>query len=139
MKVAVLVVSRNRPDLVEALAGWLARNAKLDYDLFVVEAGTDSDKLTRHTTLHYADTEFRGKCLAHNLALEHAREQGRMGLPYDYSLVLQLQKCFAHRHAGDIHLGSDFVVHQAILQADLTAVHSLPQQCIDLLANVLPG
>ncbi len=102
MKVAVLVVSRNRPDLVEALAGWLARNATLDYDLFVVEAGTDSDKLTRHTTLHYADTDFRGKCLAHNLALEHAREQGRMGLPYDYYWVLMNDVVFDEVAPGGV-------------------------------------
>lgn len=88
MKVAVLVVSRNRPDLVQQLAGWLARNVSYDHDLFVVEAGTDKDKLTPHTTIHYPDTDFRGKCLAHNLALEHAREQGRLGLPYDYYWVL---------------------------------------------------
>jgi SAM-dependent methyltransferase len=88
MKVAVLVVSRNRPDLVQALAGWLSRNMSVDHDLVVVEAGTDRDKLTPHTTIHYPDTDFRGKCLAHNLALEHAREQGRLGLPYDYYWVL---------------------------------------------------
>jgi SAM-dependent methyltransferase len=88
MKVAVLVVSRNRPDLVQTLAGWLSRNMSVEHDLVVVEAGTDRDKLTPHTTIHYPDTDFRGKCLAHNLALEHAREQGRLGLPYDYYWVL---------------------------------------------------
>ncbi|MFT7667942.1 MAG: SAM-dependent methyltransferase [Planctomycetota bacterium] len=85
MKVAVLVVSRNRPDLVRDLAGWLERSMTIDYDLVVVEAGTEAEKLTEHTTLHYEDADFRGKCLAHNLALDHARNSTT---GYDYYWVL---------------------------------------------------
>ncbi|MEM1450912.1 MAG: methyltransferase domain-containing protein [Planctomycetota bacterium] len=88
MKVAVLVVSRNRPDLVERMADSLRRNMSIDHDLFVVEAGTDDDKLTEHTTAVYDDREFRGKCYAHNIALEIARKAGKEGTPYDYYWVL---------------------------------------------------
>ncbi|MFT6108832.1 MAG: hypothetical protein ACJA2W_001745, partial [Planctomycetota bacterium] len=35
MKVAVLVVSRNRPDLVASLASYLERNSSIDHDLYV--------------------------------------------------------------------------------------------------------
>lgn len=89
MRIAVLVVSRNRPDLVRALAERLARNTTLDHDLFVVEAGTDPDKLTEHTTVCYDDADFRGKCYAHQVALDAAREKaGRDGVLYDYYWVL---------------------------------------------------
>ncbi|MCB9913721.1 MAG: hypothetical protein H6828_01070 [Planctomycetes bacterium] len=89
MKIAILVVSRNRPDLVRRQAAALARNTSLDYDLFVVEAGTDPDKLTEHTSAHYDDADFRGKCHAHNVALKLALEQAaRTGTRYDYYWVL---------------------------------------------------
>ncbi len=88
MKIAVLVVSRNRPDLVRNLAGWLKRNMTYDHDLIVVEAGTRADQLTEYSTLHYEDEDFRGKCFAHNVALEHAKQQEQGGTPYDYYWVL---------------------------------------------------
>lgn len=94
MKVAVLVASRNRPDLVEQLAGWLARHMTYDYDLVVVEAGTEPDQVSPHATLQCPDAATRGERLAQNFALEHARENGRLGLPYDYYFVLRNDAAF---------------------------------------------
>ena len=89
MKVAVLVVSRNRPDLVTSLCTHLARNSSIDYDLFVVEAGTDDDKVCEFSTVRYADDNFRGKAFAHNVALEEARRAAKAsGESYDYYWVL---------------------------------------------------
>lgn len=89
MKIAVLIVSRNRPDLVRAQVEWLRRNSTLDHDVYVVEAGTDDDKLCEYSTIRYADDEFRGKAYAHNVALEHARKAAREGgFTYDYHWVL---------------------------------------------------
>ncbi|MEM8710958.1 MAG: hypothetical protein AAGG01_08405 [Planctomycetota bacterium] len=89
MKVAVLVVSRNRPDLVRSLSGYLKRNATLDHDLYVVEAGTDDDKLCEHSTVRFQDDDFRGKAFAHNVALEEARKAAKAsGINYDYYWVL---------------------------------------------------
>ncbi|MCY3003527.1 MAG: methyltransferase domain-containing protein [Planctomycetota bacterium] len=84
MKVAVLVASRNRPDLVDAMARSLAQSMTLPYDLFVVECGTDKDKLSEHSTLWYPDPQFRGKLFGHSLALDAARKSGK----YDYYFVL---------------------------------------------------
>lgn len=84
MKIAVLIASRNRPDLVEALTQQLARSMTLPHDVYVVECGTDRDKLSPHSNLWYADPEFRGKCFGHNLALQAAQIAGR----YDYYFVL---------------------------------------------------
>lgn len=89
MNVAVLIVSRNRPDLVRAQAESLARNSSLPHDVYVVEAGTDDDKLCEHSTVRYADEDFRGKAFAHNVALEEARRAAQAsGEAYDYFWVL---------------------------------------------------
>ncbi|HVS12271.1 MAG TPA: methyltransferase domain-containing protein [Planctomycetota bacterium] len=84
MKIAVLVASRNRPDLVEAMAAALEASTRIPYDLYVVECGSDRDKLSPHSTLWYPDPDFRGKCYGHNLALQAARLKG----DYDYYWVL---------------------------------------------------
>ena len=89
MNVAVLIVSRNRPDLVRAQAESLARNSSLPHDVYVVEAGTDDDKLCEHSTVRYADEDFRGKAFAHNVALEEARRAAQAsGKAYDYFWIL---------------------------------------------------
>jgi len=88
-RLAILLASRNRPDQVERLVAWIGRNVRVPHDVIVVEAGTDVARLTAHTTVHYEDPEFRGFCLAHNMALEHARERGRVGQPFTAYWVLQ--------------------------------------------------
>lgn len=75
MKIAALVVSRNRPDLVEATVEQL-RRSELPLDVHVVECGTDPDKMSPHATAHYADPGFRGKCYGHNVALQMAKLDG---------------------------------------------------------------
>lgn len=80
MKLAILIVSRNRPDLVDAMVASLATSVTVPYDLYVVECGTDLDKLSRHSTLWYADPDFAGKCYGHHVALQAALARGA----YDY-------------------------------------------------------
>jgi 2-polyprenyl-3-methyl-5-hydroxy-6-metoxy-1,4-benzoquinol methylase len=84
VRVAVLLVSRNRPDLVDSQAKWLSESVSIFHDLFVIECGTDRDKLSEHSTLWYADPEFRGKVWGHSLAIDFARKSGK----YDYYFVL---------------------------------------------------
>ncbi len=84
MKIAVLIASRNRPDLVDDMVARIGRATGIDHDIYVVECGTDHDKLSPHSSVWYADTEFRGKCYGHNLALEAANLTQR----YDYYWVL---------------------------------------------------
>jgi hypothetical protein len=74
---AVLVVSRNRPDLVQQTVDNLAASVKMPYDLHVVECGTDKEQVSPHSTLWYADADFRGKAFGHNVALQAARLQKR--------------------------------------------------------------
>lgn len=90
MKVAVLVASRNRPDLVENVVRYFGESVSTPHDLFVVECGTDPDKLSPHSTLWYADPQFRGKCYGHALALEAARKAGH----YDYYFVMMNDAVF---------------------------------------------
>lgn len=90
MRVAVLVASRNRPDLVESVVRYFGESVTIPHDLYVVECGTDSDKLSAHSTLWYADPDFRGKCYGHALALEAARKAGQ----YDYYFVMMNDTVF---------------------------------------------
>jgi hypothetical protein len=84
VKVATLIASRNRPDLVDSLVGQLRRHDTVPNDVYVVECGTDPAKLSPHSTLWYADEPFRGKCYGHNLALQSAL----LADTYDYVFVL---------------------------------------------------
>jgi hypothetical protein len=84
VKVASLIASRNRPDLVEAMVAELRSHTTIENDIYVVECGSDADKLSPHTSLWYPDPDFRGKCFGHDLALELARRSG----DYDYFFVL---------------------------------------------------
>jgi SAM-dependent methyltransferase len=90
LKVAVLIASRNRPDLVEAAVRYFGESVTTPHDLYVVECGTDTDKLSPHSTLWYADPEFKGKLYGHALALEAARAAGT----YDYYFVMMNDAVF---------------------------------------------
>jgi len=89
MRIAVLIVSKNRPDLVRGQVAWLGRNSSLDHDVYVVENGTDDDQLCEHSTIRCADGDSRGRTYALNVALEHARKAAREGgFTYDHHWVL---------------------------------------------------
>lgn len=81
---AILVVSRNRPDLVQQTVDNLSAAVQMPYDLHVIECGTDKEQVSPHSTLWYADPDFRGKAFGHNVALQAARLQKR----YRYYWVL---------------------------------------------------
>ncbi|MBI1369152.1 MAG: methyltransferase domain-containing protein [Planctomycetes bacterium] len=86
-KVAALIASRNRPDLVrDAVKNLRETCHTIDLDILTVESGTTPDKLCEHSTISYADEngEFLGKCHGHNIALNLARMRGG----YDYYWVL---------------------------------------------------
>lgn len=72
-KVAIIVVSRNRPDLVKRQIEELSKlGKKVEKEIHVVECGTDPDKLNhRYMTMWYKDEPFKGKCYAHNEGLNH--------------------------------------------------------------------
>lgn len=75
-RVAILLASRNRRDLVERFGDWAARNVKTDADLYVVECGSEPDQIGPRSTLAYADPDFLGKCFGHNVLLRHALARG---------------------------------------------------------------
>jgi len=84
-KVAALIASRNRPDLVDNLVEQLTRLCTgVELDCIVVECGTSADKLSKYSTINYADPDFRGKCYGHNVALKFSELRG----PFDYVWVL---------------------------------------------------
>lgn len=74
--VAVIIVNRNRPDLVDAMMEQLASMGRgLSVDHYVIEMGSDADKRSRHCTFWYPDDDFRGKCYGHNVGLRLARSR----------------------------------------------------------------
>lgn len=58
-KVATIILNRNLPEVTDALADSLARIDGPRTDVFVVEAGSDDDKLSRSCTWHAAWPEAR--------------------------------------------------------------------------------
>lgn len=83
MKIATLIVSRNRPDLVDELVDNISTNNSIDNDIYVIECGTDLKKLSNNSSLWYKDDDFKGKCFGHNIALDFARKSDE----YDYFFV----------------------------------------------------
>ena len=76
--VAVIIVSRNRPDLVDSMMAQLSSMGPgLSVDHYVIEMGSDPDKRSRHCTFFYPDDDFRGKCYGHNVGLRLARSRKR--------------------------------------------------------------
>jgi SAM-dependent methyltransferase len=83
-RVAILVASRNRKDLVDRFGEWAARNVEVPHDLWVVECGSEAAQQSRYSTLAYDDPDFLGKCFGHNALLRQARASGR----YDWWWVV---------------------------------------------------
>ena len=83
--IAVIIVSRNRPDLADSLARQaLDMGRGLTKDIYVIEMGSDEDKLSAYCSLRYEDTDYRGKCYGHNVGLRFARSKGN----YRYYWIL---------------------------------------------------
>lgn len=100
MKLATVIVSRNRPDLVQSTIEQLRRHDSVPNDIYVVECGTEADKLTPHTSVWYADPDFRGKCYGHDIGLSFARGRG----DYDAYFMLMNDLVFdpAIDHVGEL-------------------------------------
>lgn len=83
--VAVIIVNRDRSDLVDELLVELdGMGANLDMDVYIIEMGSHPDKLCKSYTYYYRDDEFRGKCFGHNVGLRIARNTAR----YRYYWIL---------------------------------------------------
>jgi GT2 family glycosyltransferase len=80
--VAVIIVSRNRPDLVERSVKQFEQDSYPNKDILVVECGTESENLTSYPTISYPDDDFKGKCFGHNVGLNYLNMQKT----YDYYL-----------------------------------------------------
>lgn len=73
--VAFILLNRNRRDLTDYLCSQIlafSNDSNLLYDLYVVDIGSDPDERSQFTTIEYEDTDFRGKCYAHNVGVRQA-------------------------------------------------------------------
>lgn len=84
-RVAVLIASRNRPDLVDATVTALKAEGHAGLHIVVAECGTSEELVSPHASVKYLDPENqRGKTYCHGQALEYAQRQGS----FDYFLVM---------------------------------------------------
>jgi len=84
LKVATILTSRNRPDLVKKQFKWFRENIHINNDIYLVESGTLDSNLTDKTSIWYSDKDFRGKIFGHAIGLNYAN----MIHDYDYYLIL---------------------------------------------------
>ncbi|RDV25055.1 hypothetical protein DXV75_10520 [Alteromonas aestuariivivens] len=80
--IAIIIVSRNRPDLVERSVAQFEQDSYPNKDILIVECGTEPQNLTAHSTVLYSDDDFKGKCFGHNVGLDYLNLQRE----YDYYL-----------------------------------------------------
>lgn len=72
---AFIIINRNRRDLTDYLCSQIlsfSNGNNLSYDLFVVDIGSEPVERSPYTTIEYVDTNFRGKCYAHNVGVRQA-------------------------------------------------------------------
>lgn len=70
MKTATLILNRNLPDITDALCDHL-HTYDPETDVFVIEAGSDDDKLSRHTTWHATWDDARKHGLRYNRGMNY--------------------------------------------------------------------
>ena len=76
-RVAVLVASRGRPDLVERTISSIRARSRGRVDILVAECGTAPEKRSPHATVYYDDPENeKGKTYCHDLAYKRAQARG---------------------------------------------------------------
>ncbi len=80
--VAIIIVSRNRPDLVERSVTQFEKDNYVNKEILVVECGSEPANLTQNPTVMYSDDDFKGKCFGHNVGLNYLNMQKK----YDYYL-----------------------------------------------------
>ncbi len=61
-RVATIVLNRNLPDVTDALCAHLNKYDGEHTDVFVVEAGSDKDRLSSHVTWHADWQEANQQC-----------------------------------------------------------------------------
>jgi len=71
VRTAAIIVSRNRPDLVNELVEHLSAFMDTD-DIYVVECGTERNCQYKNT-IWYHDEPFKGKCFGHYVGYQYVR------------------------------------------------------------------
>lgn len=77
-RVAVILINRDRPDLVEKVYPQIQRmGAGVDKEIFVVECGSSRTGRSRHMTHFFRDRNYKGRYYGFNKGLEFARAAGK--------------------------------------------------------------
>ena len=81
MDTAIIVLNRNQPEMTDRLCDHIVRYTKANYKLYVIEAGSDEDKLPAHHT-HWINDPWTMKnglrpAKGFNKGIEIARQDGQ--------------------------------------------------------------
>ena len=99
-KIALIVLNRNLPSPTNALCQrFLKFEDSAVFDLYVIEAGSDSDRLSDYCSWHVTDPDvvsqgFRA-CRGFNFGLKKLYDEGRF-LEYDYFFLVTNDSVFAN-------------------------------------------
>lgn len=74
-RVATLILNRNLPEVTDRLCEHLTRHDGAATDVFVVEAGSDADRLSQHTTWHADWPEALAQGLRYSRGMNHGLSQ----------------------------------------------------------------
>ena len=74
-RVATIILNRNLPDVTDALYAHLQRHDGSFTDIFVVEAGSDSEKLSKNVTWHAAWPEAQTQGLRYSRGMNYGLSQ----------------------------------------------------------------
>jgi len=80
--IAILIVSRNRPDLVKRSVEHFEADSYQNKDILVIECGSEPENIQYPNSIYYADSDFKGKCFGQNFGLQYLNMQKQ----YDYYL-----------------------------------------------------
>ena len=72
MKIATIILNRNLPKPTDALVNHLRKYDKEMSDIYVVEAGSDKDKLSKYVTWHADWKEAREQGLRYGRGMNYA-------------------------------------------------------------------
>lgn len=100
-KTALLILNRNLPESTDALCERFIRYENQELlDIFVIEAGSDADKLSRFATWHVSDAEVMQHglrpCRGFNYGLKQLHEDGRLA-NYEYLFLVTNDSVFDDR------------------------------------------
>ncbi len=125
--ILVSTLNHNLPDMTDNLVSHVKQSIFTDYELFIVDNGSEEENISQFTTLRLeANTYYGGGC---NVILDHFLRK----TTHDYLLILNndllfhgyhfLEKLLDHAQRGDFALLSPSVINASAIQCWWRQMH----------------